>query len=69
VLLVCLGPSADALDVGDHAAVAAAVRELAPGAAVVDVHAHDWARSLQPRYLVLPATGTDPRCVVGVARA
>jgi monoamine oxidase len=42
VLLVCFGPSAADLDVGDHAAVAAAVRELAPDAEVVDVHAHDW---------------------------
>ena len=43
VLLVCFGPSAADLDVADHAAVAAAVRELAPEAEVVDVHAHDWA--------------------------
>jgi monoamine oxidase len=43
VLLVCFGPSAADLDVSDHAAVAAAVRELAPEAEVVDVHAHDWA--------------------------
>ena len=42
VLLVCFGPSAAALDVGDDAAVAAAVRELAPEADVVAVHAHDW---------------------------
>jgi monoamine oxidase len=44
VLLVCFGPSADDLDVGDDDAVAAAVRELAPEADVVAVHAHDWAR-------------------------
>jgi monoamine oxidase len=44
VLLVCFGPSAADLDVNDHAAVAAAVRELAPEAEIVDVHAHDWAR-------------------------
>jgi monoamine oxidase len=43
VLLVCFGPSAADLDVSDRAAVAAAVRELAPEADVVDVHAHDWA--------------------------
>ena len=43
MLLVCFGPSAAALDVTDHAAVRAAVRELAPEAEVVDVHAHDWA--------------------------
>lgn len=43
VLLVCFGPSAADLDVGDDAAVAAAVRELAPEAEVVAVHAHDWA--------------------------
>jgi monoamine oxidase len=42
VLLVCFGPSAADLDVGDDAAVAAAVRELAPEADVVAVHAHDW---------------------------
>ena len=42
VLLVCFGPSAADLDVSDHAAVAAAVRELAPEAEIVDVHAHDW---------------------------
>jgi monoamine oxidase len=42
VLLVCFGPSAAALDVSDPAAVAAAVRELAPEAEIVDVHAHDW---------------------------
>ncbi|MET0817469.1 MAG: FAD-dependent oxidoreductase [Solirubrobacteraceae bacterium] len=42
VLLVCFGPAAAALDVNDHAAVAAAVRELAPEAEIVDVHAHDW---------------------------
>jgi len=44
VLLVCFGPSAQDLDVTDDAAVAAAVRELAPEADVVAVHAHDWAR-------------------------
>ena len=44
VLLVCFGPSAAELDVTDDAAVAAAVRELAPEADVVAVHAHDWAR-------------------------
>ena len=44
VLLVCFGPSAADLDVTDDAAVAAAVRELAPEADVVAVHAHDWAR-------------------------
>jgi len=43
VLLVCFGPSAADLDVGDDAAVAAAVRELAPEASVLAVHAHDWA--------------------------
>ena len=43
VLLVCFGPSAADLDVTDDAAVAAAVRELAPEADVVAVHAHDWA--------------------------
>ena len=43
VLLVCFGPSAADLDVTDDAAVAAAVRELAPEAEVVAVHAHDWA--------------------------
>jgi monoamine oxidase len=42
VLLVCFGPSAADLDVGDPAAVAAALRELAPEAEVVGVHAHDW---------------------------
>jgi monoamine oxidase len=42
VLLVCFGPSAAALDVTDDRAVAAAVRELAPEAEVVAVHAHDW---------------------------
>jgi monoamine oxidase len=44
VLLVCFGPSAADLDVTDAAAVGAAVRELAPEAEVVAVHAHDWAR-------------------------
>jgi monoamine oxidase len=43
VLLVCFGPSSAALDVTDHAAVAAALGELAPEAEVVAVHAHDWA--------------------------
>ena len=43
VLLVCFGPSAAALDVSDDAAVAAALRELAPEAEVPAVHAHDWA--------------------------
>ncbi len=43
VLLVCFGPSAADLDVRDHAAVAEAVRELAPEAEVVAVRAHDWA--------------------------
>jgi monoamine oxidase len=43
VLLVCFGPSAAALDVGDHAAVAEALHELMPEADVVAVHAHDWA--------------------------
>jgi monoamine oxidase len=43
VLLVCFGPSAAALDVTDHAAVADALRELVPEAEVVAVHAHDWA--------------------------
>jgi monoamine oxidase len=43
MLVVCFGPSAAALDVKDHAAVRAAVAELAPEAEVVDVHAHDWA--------------------------
>ena len=43
VLLVCFGPSAADLDVHDADAVAAAVRELAPEAEVVAVHAHDWA--------------------------
>ena len=43
VLLVCFGPSATALDVTDPTAVAAAVRELAPEADVIGVHAHDWA--------------------------
>jgi monoamine oxidase len=43
VLLVCFGPSSAALDVTDHGAVADAVRELAPAADVVAVHAHDWA--------------------------
>jgi monoamine oxidase len=43
VLLVCFGPSSAALDVADPAAVAAAVRELAPEADVVAVRAHDWA--------------------------
>ena len=43
VLIVCFGPSSAALDVGDHAAVADALRELAPEADVVAVHAHDWA--------------------------
>ena len=42
VLLVCFGPSAAELDVTDDAAVAAALRELAPEAEVVAVHAHDW---------------------------
>jgi monoamine oxidase len=42
VLLVCFGPSAAELDVRDPAAVAAALRELAPEAEVVAVHAHDW---------------------------
>ena len=42
VLLVCFGPSAADLDVTDDAAVAAALRELAPEADVVAVHAHDW---------------------------
>jgi monoamine oxidase len=43
VVLVCFGPSAAALDVADHEAVAAAFARLAPGAEVVGVHAHDWA--------------------------
>jgi monoamine oxidase len=43
VLLVCFGPSSADLDVTDPTAVAAAVRELAPEADVVAVHAHDWA--------------------------
>ena len=43
VLLVCFGPSSAALDVSDPAAVGAALRELAPEADVVAVHAHDWA--------------------------
>jgi monoamine oxidase len=43
VLLVCFGPSSADLDVTDAAAVGAAVRELAPEADVVAVHAHDWA--------------------------
>ncbi len=43
VLLVCFGPSSADLDVTDHAAVADALRELAPEADVVAVHAHDWA--------------------------
>jgi monoamine oxidase len=43
VLLVCFGPSAAALDVTDHGAVAEAVRELVPEADVGAVHAHDWA--------------------------
>jgi monoamine oxidase len=43
VLLVCFGPSSADLDVTDHDAVAAAVRELAPEAEIVAVHAHDWA--------------------------
>ena len=43
VLLVCFGPCAADLDVADHAAVGAAVRELAPEAEIVAVHAHDWA--------------------------
>jgi monoamine oxidase len=42
VLLVCFGPSAADLDVTDRAAVADAVRELAPEADVIAVHAHDW---------------------------
>ena len=42
VVLVCFGPSAAELDVTDDAAVAAALRELAPEAEVVAVHAHDW---------------------------
>ena len=42
VLLVCFGPSAADLDVTDASAVADALRELAPEAEVVDVHAHDW---------------------------
>jgi monoamine oxidase len=42
VLLVCFGPSAADLDVRDPAAVAGALRELAPEAEVVGVHAHDW---------------------------
>jgi monoamine oxidase len=42
VLLVCFGPSAADLDVTDADAVAAALRELAPEAEVVAVHAHDW---------------------------
>ena len=41
-VLVCFGPSAAALDVHDHAAVAAAFAELAPEGEVVGVHAHDW---------------------------
>ena len=44
MLLVCFGPSAAARGVNDHAAVSAAVAELAPEAEIVDVHAHDWAR-------------------------
>jgi monoamine oxidase len=43
VLLVCFGPSSADLDVNDQAAVADAVRELAPEADVVAGHAHDWA--------------------------
>jgi len=43
VLLVCFGPSSADLDVTDAAAVTAAVRELAPEAEVIAVHAHDWA--------------------------
>jgi monoamine oxidase len=43
VVLVCFGPAAAALDVADHEAVAAAFAQLAPGAEVVGVHAHDWA--------------------------
>jgi monoamine oxidase len=42
VLLVCFGPSAADLDVTDTDAVTAAVRELAPEADVIAVHAHDW---------------------------
>jgi len=42
VVLVGFGPSAAALDVGDDAAVRAAVHELAPEAEVLAVHAHDW---------------------------
>jgi monoamine oxidase len=42
VLLVCFGPSSAALDVTDPEAVGAAVRELAPDAEIVAVHAHDW---------------------------
>jgi monoamine oxidase len=43
VLIVCFGPSSADLDVTDDAAVAGALRELAPEADVVAVHAHDWA--------------------------
>ena len=43
VLLVCFGPSSADLDVTDHAAVRAAVHELAPEAEITGVHAHDWA--------------------------
>jgi monoamine oxidase len=43
ILLVCFGPSSAELDVGDRARVGAALRELAPEAEIVAVHAHDWA--------------------------
>jgi monoamine oxidase len=43
VLLVCFGPSSATLDVTDAEAVGAALRELAPEAEIVAVHAHDWA--------------------------
>lgn len=41
-VLVGFGPAADRLDLGDREAVAAAVRELLPGAVVVEVGGHDW---------------------------
>ncbi|HYH88850.1 MAG TPA: NAD(P)/FAD-dependent oxidoreductase, partial [Solirubrobacteraceae bacterium] len=41
-VLVCFGPSAAALDVGDPAAVAAAFAELAPEGEVLATLAHDW---------------------------
>jgi monoamine oxidase len=41
-LLIGFGPDARRCDAGDRAAVQAALRELAPGATLVDATAHDW---------------------------